>query len=102
VLAAVKTKPPVAVALPAVGPGLTAAARGARADPRSGRRNGAPIEQRNWLLMPCQTDHPPFGKRDSQPASLEGSRLAEKLNTIVEFDLEELQAIDLLRGYGRD
>jgi hypothetical protein len=57
VLAAVKTKPPVAVALPAVGPVLTAAARGALADPRSGRRNGAPIEQRNWLLMPCQTDH---------------------------------------------
>ena len=39
---------------------------------------------------------------DSLPASLEGSRLAEKLNTIVEFDLEELQAIDLPRGYGRD
>ena len=46
-----------AVALPAVGPVLTAAARGALADPRSGRRNGASIEQRNWLLMPCQTDH---------------------------------------------
>ena len=39
---------------------------------------------------------------DSQPASLEGSRLAEKLNTIVEFDREELQAIDLPRGYCRD
>ena len=39
---------------------------------------------------------------DSLPASLESSRLAEKLNTIVEFDLEELQAIDLPRGYGRD
>ena len=33
---------------------------------------------------------------------LEGSRLAEKLNTIVELDLGELQAIDLPRGYGRD
>jgi hypothetical protein len=156
---------------------LTAAARGALADPRSGRRNGAPIEQRNWLLMPCQTDHlrqlanvtvtiaaggenmpklrlgavpmtpaerqarrrarlrrnkrtpaMPSARRtrprpqrwaaavaalielqdeyrvwlDSLPASLESSRLAEKLNTIVEFDLEELQAIDLPRGYGRD
>ena len=39
---------------------------------------------------------------DNLPASFEGSRLAEKLNTIAEFDLEELQAIDPPRGYGRD
>ena len=39
---------------------------------------------------------------DNLPAILEGSRLAEKLNTIAEFDLEELQAIDPPRGYGRD
>ena len=39
---------------------------------------------------------------DNLPASLEGSRLAEKLQAIVELDLEELQAIDTPRGYGRD
>jgi hypothetical protein len=36
------------------------------------------------------------------PASLEGSRLADKLQAMVDFDLEELQAIDPPRGYGRD
>jgi len=41
VLATIKTKPPPAVALPLVGPVLTAAARGALANPRSGRRNDA-------------------------------------------------------------
>jgi len=39
---------------------------------------------------------------DNLPASLEGSRLAEKLQAIVDLDLEELRAIDLPRGYGRD
>ena len=39
---------------------------------------------------------------DNLPASLEGSRLAEKLQAITELDLEELQAIDPPRGYGRD
>jgi len=39
---------------------------------------------------------------DNLPASLDGSRLAEKLQAIAELDLEELQAIDLPRGYGRD
>ena len=39
---------------------------------------------------------------DNLPTSLEGSRLAEKLQTIAELDLEELQAIDPPRGYGRD
>jgi hypothetical protein len=39
---------------------------------------------------------------DNLPASLEGSRLAEKLHAIAELDLEELQAIDPPRGYGRD
>ena len=37
---------------------------------------------------------------DNLPASLDGSRLADKLQAIV--DLEELQAIDMPRGYGRD
>ena len=39
---------------------------------------------------------------DNLPANLEGSQLAEKLEAICELDLEELQAIDLPRGYGRD
>ena len=39
---------------------------------------------------------------ENLPVSLEGSRLAEKLQDIAEFDLEELQAIDPPRGYGRD
>ncbi len=40
--------------------------------------------------------------RDNLPASLEGSKLAEKLHAITELDLEELQAIEPPRGYGRD
>ena len=56
VLAALQTKPPLAVPLSAFGPVLTAAARGALANPRSGRRNGASIEQRNRLLIPGSTD----------------------------------------------
>ena len=39
---------------------------------------------------------------DNLPPSLGGSRLAEKLRAIAELDLEELQAIDPPRGYGRD
>ena len=39
---------------------------------------------------------------DNLPTSLGGSRLAEKLQIIVELDLEELQAIETPRGYGRD
>src|SRR5271169_1957096 len=39
---------------------------------------------------------------DNLPANLEGSRLAEKLQAITEIDLDELQAIDPPRGYGRD
>ena len=39
---------------------------------------------------------------DNLPASLEGSRLAEKLQAIADLDLEELRAIDPPRGYGRD
>jgi hypothetical protein len=40
--------------------------------------------------------------RDNLPANLEGSSLAEKLDAIVELDLDELLAIDPPRGYGRD
>jgi hypothetical protein len=39
---------------------------------------------------------------DNLPASLEGSRLAERLQAIADLDLEELRAIDPPRGYGRD
>ena len=39
---------------------------------------------------------------DNLPVSLEGSRLAEQLHTVAELDLDELQAIELPRGYGRD
>jgi hypothetical protein len=39
---------------------------------------------------------------DNLPANLEASRLAEKLQAIAELNFEELQAIDLPRGYGRD
>ena len=39
---------------------------------------------------------------DNLPQSLEESRLADKLQTIVELDLQELQAIDPPLGYGRD
>jgi hypothetical protein len=39
---------------------------------------------------------------DNLPISLEGSRLADKRQAIAELYLEELQAIDPPRGYGRD
>jgi hypothetical protein len=39
---------------------------------------------------------------DNLPLSLEGSRLADKLQAVAELDLEELCAIDPPRGYGRD
>jgi hypothetical protein len=39
---------------------------------------------------------------DNLPENLERSRLADKLQAITELDLEELQAIDPPRGYGRD
>ena len=51
------------------------------------------------------TARPPGGiprLLDNLPTSLGGSRLAEKLQVIVELDLEELQAIETPRGYGRD
>src|SRR3974390_628146 len=39
---------------------------------------------------------------DNLPASLEGSRLAGELPAVAEPALDELQAIELPRGYGRD
>jgi hypothetical protein len=51
-------------------------------------------------LLDLQEEHRAW--LDNLPTSLEGSRLAEKLQIIVELDLEELQAIETPRGYGRD
>ena len=39
---------------------------------------------------------------DNLPPNLENSALADKLQTLVELDLEELAAVDPPRGYGRD
>jgi len=39
---------------------------------------------------------------DNLPPNLENSTLADKLQTVVELDLEALQEIDPPRGYGRD
>jgi len=39
---------------------------------------------------------------DNLPPNLESSTLADKLQAIVELDLEALQEIDPPRGYGRD
>ena len=39
---------------------------------------------------------------DNLPPNLENSALADKLQTIVELDLQELAAVDPPRGYGRD
>jgi hypothetical protein len=39
---------------------------------------------------------------DNLPDSLEGPRLAGKLQAIAEFDLDELQTVDPPRRYGRD
>ena len=39
---------------------------------------------------------------DNIPNNLEGSKLADKLQAIAELDLEELQAIEPPRDYGRD
>jgi hypothetical protein len=52
------------------------------------------------ILIDLQDDYRTW--LDNLPANLEGSRLAEKLQAITEIDLDELQAIDPPRGYGRD
>ena len=67
-------------------------------------RRPAPRPQR-WtaavaILIALQDEYRTW--LDNLPVSLEASRLAEKLQAIAELDLEELQAIDTPRGYGRD
>jgi hypothetical protein len=80
------------------------------APPRSGKQSpsAAPRERPSFrpastavaALLDLQDEYRAW--LDSLPTSLDGSRLAEKLQAIVELDLEELQAIDPPRGYGRD
>jgi len=91
---------------------MTSAQRQARRRARLGRerplsappRRPLPRPQR-WaaavaVLIALQDEYRAW--LDNLPTSLEGSRLAEKLQVITELDLEELQAIDPPRGYGRD
>jgi hypothetical protein len=79
--------------------------RRARALPRPDRWAGAVA-----ILVELQEEYRAWF--DNLPANLEGSRLPtgqarglkahDKLQAITELDLEELQAIDPPRGYGRD
>ena len=81
-------------------------ARLGREPPPQRRRRGAPATAATVGGGGSDTDR--FAGRisrawlDNLPASLEGSRLSEKLQAITELDLEELHAIDPPRGYGRD
>ena len=64
-----------------------------------------PSRPRRWAaavatLIDLQDDYRAW--LDTLPANLEASKLAEKLQAIAELDLEQLQAIDPPRGYGRD
>ena len=64
-----------------------------------------PPRPRRWMaavasLVDLQDEYRAWW--ESLPANLQGSRLADKLQAIVELDLDELQAIDPPRGYGRD
>jgi hypothetical protein len=93
---------------------LTAAERQARHRAKLGQQSGhlrmAPARRRpprpvRWAaavatLIALQDEY--RGWLDNLPENLEGSRLADKLQAITELDLEELQAVDPPRGYGRD
>ena len=83
---------------------MTLAQRQARRRARLRRQDPPPRPQR-WAtavaaLLDLQEEY--YAWLDNLPINLEGSRLAEKLQIIVELDLEELQAIETPRGYGRD
>ena len=81
-------------------------ARLGRERPRSAPPAGRPLPRpQRWAaavatLTALQDEYRAW--LDNLPASLEGSRLSEKLQAITELDLEELHAIDPPRGYGRD
>jgi hypothetical protein len=93
---------------------MTAAQRQARRRTRLGRTRPLPLapparrplpRPQRWaaavaILIALQDEYRAW--LDNLPTSLEGSRLAEKLQAITELNLEELQAIDPPRGYGRD
>src|SRR5260370_40332391 len=80
----------------------------ASAPPAAGvpdRRRSALPRPRRWAaavatLAALQEEYRAW--HDNLPASLEGSRLADKLEAIAELDLEELPAIDPPRGHGCD
>jgi hypothetical protein len=85
-------------------PILPTPARPAEGVADRGRRSALP-RPRRWAaavatLVAVQEEYRAW--RDNLPANLEGSRLADKLEAIAELDLEELQAIEPPRGYGRD
>ena len=78
--------------------------RPAEAPPPTSVRRSLP-RPRRWAaavdtLIDLQDDYRAW--LDNLPANLEGSRLAEKLQAITDIDLDELQAIDPPRSYGRD
>jgi len=93
---------------------LTAAERQARRRAKLRRQSGAPSRPpahrrpprpERWaaavaVLITLQDEYRTW--LDNLPENLEGSRLADKLQAITELDLEELQAVDPPRGYGRD
>ena len=93
---------------------LTAAERQARRRAKLRQQTGGPCaapaprlppRPRRWAaavaaLIALQDEYRAW--LDNLPDNLEGSRLADKLQAIAELDLEELQAIDPPRGYGRD
>ena len=93
---------------------LTAADRQARRRGKLRQQSGSPLaapaprlppRPQRWAtaiatLIDLQDEYRTW--LDNLPDNLEGSRLADKLQAIAELDLEELQAIDPPRGYGRD
>ena len=93
---------------------LTAAERQARRRARCRQQSGPPptspsgrvaSRPQRWAtavaaLIALQDEYRAW--LDNIPNNLEGSRLADKLQAIAELDLEELQAIEPPRGYGRD
>jgi len=90
---------------------MTPAERQARRRARLRRDNHTPPARRipprpkRWaaavaVLIDLQDEYRAW--LDNLPTSLDESRLAEKLQAIAELDLEELQAIEPPRGYGRD
>ena len=111
---------------PRLGPlPMTAAARQARhrakLRPSDTAQSAAPRDKPAGSSRPTAPRRPPRPQRwaaavatlvalqeeyrawlDGLPENLADSRTADKLQAITEIDLDELQAIDPPRGYGRD